>query len=89
MHKEQDFMPNDTTKTMKQWESELNIVFNDYDGRKKLTRQEVSELQLGGGVVAVDIEERTKWLKENGYEVTRESLVDTSLRTVEKTDDEE
>lgn len=82
-------MPNETTKTMKQWESELNIVFNDYDGKKKLTRQEVSNLQLGGGAVGVDVEGRTKWLKENGYEVTRENLVDTSLQAVEKTDDEE
>jgi len=79
----------DTTKTMKQWENELNLVFSDYDGKKKLTRQEVSNIQLGGGAIGVDIEARTKWLKENGYEVTRENLVDFTLRTVEKTDDEE
>lgn len=82
-------MPNDTTKTMKQWESELNIVFNDYDGKKKLTRQEVSNIQLGGGAIGVDIEERTKWLKKNGHEVNRENLVDFTLQTVEETDDEE
>lgn len=76
------------TLTMAEWEKELNIMFVDYSPNKKLTREEVSEIELSRGTVGVDYEPRKKFLQDNGYELTRENFMDITLNTKEPEDDE-
>ena len=76
------------TLTMAEWESKSGLMFKDYVPNKKLTTDEVAQLRIDGETVGVDRQYREQWLKDNGYEVTRENLMDVSL-TVEDRQPEE
>ena len=75
---------NSETLTMAEWESKGYLMFVDYVPNKKLTSEEVRELELSSQTVAIQREYREQWLKDNGYEVTRENLMDWKLPTVSK-----
>lgn len=77
-------MPKETTKTIEEYEKERSVVFVDIeDTSKKITEDEFLVLIKTTTFVGVDHEQRTKFLKDNGYEVTRGNLTDTTLSTKE------
>lgn len=65
------------------------IITGDFDLSQKMTEDEFAELIRNEKVeyVGVDHEFRVNFLKNNGYEVNRENMVDLSL-TVNPTDSE-
>lgn len=76
-----------STKAIKTWEKERGIIIvaDDIDLDKRVTEDEINELittklnEGGGQIVGVNHEDRTQFLKENGYEVTRENLINGNL----------
>lgn len=75
----------DIRKSVKDWEAHLGVIFiGDIDLKKKVTEDEALELIRGGASthVPVNHEGRKKWLEYNGYEVTRENMINGSLPTV-------
>lgn len=75
-----------STKTIAEWEREHGIMFKDarkYPGNKKLTDEEFRELYSTNpdDWTGVNHEDREKWLKANGYELTRANMMDATLST--------
>lgn len=63
-------------------EEQYGIVFDiPYKEASKLSDDEAFELFKEGEGIGVSFEDRIKFLEDNGYEVTRENLVDPSLST--------
>lgn len=68
------------TKSMQEWEKERNLMFTQgYVANKQLTAEEVDEFFASQRTVGVDFEGRTAWLKENGYDITRENMMNANL----------
>ena len=69
------------TKTLKQWETQAGVITpGDPALNQKLTKEEFRVLYNDPNTVGVDHDFRTQWLKENGYEVTRENMINVGLR---------
>jgi len=69
------------TKTIEEWEQESNLMVRNLGKRKltdKVTKQEFfadhPDNHLG-----VRIEDRKRFLEANGYQVTRENMMDSDL----------
>lgn len=79
----------ETTKTIADWEKERSMVITDkVDVTKKVTEAEFEKLIVGKqNWVGIDHTFREQWLKDNGYEVTRENLIDLELRSPEPADE--
>lgn len=74
-------------QTVEAWELEKNeILLGDVDIDQEVTERGYEDLRDEYGVMGVVHGERSKWLKENGHEVTRENLANPDLK--EKTDEE-
>lgn len=71
-----------TKKLITTLEKERGLLFlGKIDEKKKLTDDEFDELlsENTNNFVGVDHEGRTKFLEDNGYEITRENMVDSTL----------
>lgn len=67
-------------KTIEELEIEKGyVILGDVDLKEKLTDEEFISLAETNGFHGVNFEDRIKFLKDNGYEVTRENLIDSSL----------
>lgn len=72
------------TKTLEQWEKQKGFIVIGGDPSAKMTEEEVDAIDLGKkhGVNHAD---RINFLRQNGYEVTRENMVaDLSAQGGEK-----
>lgn len=65
-------------KSMKEWESDLQLFFIDYTHNKNITREEA----LSAESLSVDHEFRKQWLIKNDYELTRENFMNVSLKPI-------
>lgn len=76
-------------QSIKDWENELGVIFDDknIDLSEKVDEAQFDKYRQTHTWVAVNIKDRTEWLKENGYEVTRENLINVDLRR--KRDDDQ
>lgn len=77
----------DRPKKLSSWEEQFGVLFTDpdTDTEEKLSLEEFNERYLNEidyPRAGVDFKGRTAWLKYNGYDVTRETLVDADLPTV-------
>lgn len=77
-------MSNDQSKTIAEWEREKGVMFLDarkHPVNKKVTEDEFMEiLQTSEGEYrGVTHDDREKWLKDNGYDVTRANMLDPDL----------
>lgn len=70
-------------KTLSEWEVERQCVVISLDPKKKLTEAEFNAIPLEDRW-GVDHTYRTKFLKDNGYAVTRENMINPELSTVPK-----
>lgn len=69
--------------TMAEWESnELmeNRMFIDYSPNKQLTRDEVEQAIVENGTMVVIRDEREKYLRSVGLEVTRENIMNVNAQ---------
>lgn len=67
------------TKTIRDWEKQKGfIVKTATDLDQQMTEQEFDAISLSEKH-GVDHESRTQFLNDNGYEVTRENMINTSL----------
>ena len=67
-------------KTLEAFEKERGfIILGDIDLKREITEEELLELMHSNGFHGVDFEKRIKFLEDNGYEVTRDNLIDSSL----------
>lgn len=70
------------TKTLEQLEKARGVLFTtNMDLTKRYTDEEFDALLATktSSYVGVDHEDRTKFLKDNGYDVTRENMVNPDL----------
>lgn len=80
------------TKAIKDFELANGIIFTDLsddDAKKQITEDEFKEMQneaftSGRGFTQFRPDDRIKFLRANGYEVTRANIADGDLSTVEK-----
>lgn len=81
----------EATKTVSEWEQENGVIFTDdnVDLKSKVTADEFEKLRQQHVWAAVNVEARTKWLKDNGYDVTRENLVNVDLPSKQAQDSDE
>lgn len=79
-------------KSFEEWEKETGIFALDiskHDLSKSLTSDEFMGLvqgKLRSDFTGVNYKFRVQWLKDNGYELTRENLLNSDLPTVPKDD---
>ena len=74
-------------KTIEQWEKEKGlIVIDDIDPKQELSEAEFNKRYsfLGSNTVGVNHEDRIQFLEANGYEVTRENMINSELSAKEK-----
>lgn len=74
----------DKKKPVSDWEVEVGLFARDEQvakGKDKITREEFLELsdKNPNGFLGVDYPVRVKFLKDNGYEVTRDNLINPNL----------
>lgn len=72
----------ETKKTVAESEREAGIILNTDDERvlnSKLTREEWDKVVDQYGHRGVQWDDRSAWLKANGYDVTRENLRNADL----------
>lgn len=79
--------PNEV-RTMAEWEEELQTMFVDFDPKQKISRQDAHDLRMQGKAVDVFIKDRKEFLEANGYEVTRENMMDITLNTKPQEDED-
>lgn len=76
-------MAEQETKPVAAWEREANTFVTDetVDLEEKITWDEFVKLYMvdRSRSLGVNFEFREKWLKDNGYEVNRKNMIDTSL----------
>jgi len=69
------------TKTIEEWEQESNLMVRNL-GKRKLT-DKVTKQEFFAGYpdnhLGVRIEDRKRFLEANGYQVTRENMMDSDL----------
>lgn len=69
----------ESKKTIEAWEKEKGVIISgEVELKSKLTEDEFNELALERGI-GVNFEDRTKFLKDNGYTVSRENMVNSEL----------
>lgn len=74
-------------KKIEQYEREYNLVLSDVkDPSQKVSESEFKEMVSTLKFVGVDFEQREQFLKDNGYDVTRENLIDPTLSVKQKED---
>ncbi len=74
-----------STKSIEAWERERGLVIQgDVDPSQEVTAEEFEKLRVKQGHLGVNHEDREQFLKDNGYELSRENLVDASLSAVPK-----
>lgn len=67
-------------KTIEQLEREYNIMTTqEKDLSKKVSEDEFKEIISSGKFVGVDFKQREKFLKDNGYKLTRENMINADL----------
>lgn len=83
-------MADNEKKIVAEWEKELGQFLNgDVAGNKQVTQDEFIELTQEQGFIGVNYELRVEWLKENGYDVTRENLTNSDLSVRRDNNDEQ
>lgn len=73
-------------KTFIDWEEKLGVMVRDADEKtlkSKITEAEFRESWGAGIPSGVNHKQRIKFLKDNGYEVTRENMLDGQLSVVQ------
>ena len=66
-------------KQIKTWEREKGLLLlGDVDTSEYVEEEDFAQLALAGSV-GVNFDDREKFLKDNGYEVNRDTLIDSSL----------
>lgn len=73
-------------RTVQQWEREQGIMFlgDDVKPKSKISGLQFREMAAENNHVAVDYPAREQFLKDNGYEVTRENLLNNDLEPQEQ-----
>lgn len=67
-------------KPIAEWERDLGLVINGkVDGEQKVTAEDMDAMIYERGSTGVDYDARVQFLTDNGYEATRENLVDWQL----------
>lgn len=77
------------TRSISEWEKTKGKFLRDPvdDSEKTMTEKKFDELAGSpANWVGVDYEQRVKFLKDNGYELTRENLTNPELSVREDTD---
>lgn len=68
--------------TIEELEKKCNMFLTvEHDPKQKMDEDEFRQFAISNGK-GVMYEERVQWLEKNGYEVTRENLLDANLPTV-------
>lgn len=67
-----------TVKTIAEWEKEKGMLLPSRKPTEKISEDDFNAIPLDDKI-GVDHESRVKFLKDNGYEVTRENMVDSEL----------
>jgi hypothetical protein len=78
-------------KTLKTLEKERGVMFiGDVDLSQRLSEEEMDELLAKDYTTYVGVahDDRTKFLKDNGYDVTRENMMNPDLSARQKSDEE-
>lgn len=70
-------------RKLSEWEKEKGFVAISLDPNKVMSEEEVNEVSRGD-VRGVNHKDRVEFLTANGYKITRENLIDTSLESVPK-----
>ena len=74
----------ETKQTIEQFERERNLVFHgDVDLKQRMTAEEFDVFMAENTWTGVDFKFREQWLKDNGYEITRENLINVELPSKE------
>lgn len=71
-------------KSLATWEKERGFIFaGNVDLDQQLTEDEFTDMLFNGKTpaIGVDHKERAKFLKNNGYEVNRENMINSDLST--------
>lgn len=68
----------ESKKTIKDWELEKGFIVRGAQPMTKLTEQEFDDIPAGEKV-GVNHKDRVQFLKDNGYEVTRENMINVDL----------
>lgn len=68
----------ESKKTIKDWEQEKGVIVRGAQPLTKLTEQEFNDIP-DGEKTGVNHKDRIQFLKDNGYEVTRENMINTEL----------
>lgn len=69
-------------KTVEKWEKEAGLILLDTEGislKKSMDREEFDALVEKVGAAGIDYKTREKWLKDNGYDVTRDNIRNATL----------
>lgn len=75
----------DEVKTIGEHEIETGVFFlDDADSKKKLSKQDFHKLAEEKPFKLVTYKQRIEWLKENGYKLTRENLLNAHLESQPK-----
>ena len=69
--------------TVEYWEKERGCIIPSLKPTDSMTEQEFLALPMTSRL-GVDHESRIKFLKDNGYEVTRENMINSELSVVPK-----
>lgn len=72
-------------RTVQQWEREQGIMFlgDKIKPKSKISGLQFREMAAENNHVAVDYPAREQFLKDNGYEVTRENILNEDLEAKE------
>jgi hypothetical protein len=68
------------TKSLTEWERIKGCLVSDVSPNKKMTEEEFDRLP---GKSGVNFNDREKFLRDNGYEITRANLIDSSLSAID------
>lgn len=70
------------TKTISEWEAENGCIVINLNPSDKLTEAQWNAIDISDKF-GVNHTDRIKFLKDNGYEVTRDNMIDGSLSAKE------
>lgn len=68
-----------TTKTITEWEKIKNVIILDTDTSLNMTEEEFDDISIDRKI-GVAHEDRKIWLKNNGYKVNRENMINVNLK---------
>lgn len=77
-----------SSKTIGDFEKERNFIIRGADPKQKITEEEIAAIPLKDKI-GVHHDVRIAFLKANGYEVTRENMVNSELSHIDPNADNE